>query len=392
MTVTAAALSGILNKAGFRRANTRTRSWSSGFEVADFGRYVRVTYASVNSDEQLKTLKAMADLINGRPNKKYWAKVAPITEGGSTPVVKVYAYDETDPEQNEARKAEAQEELAADHPAAPAIADVKKALRTYSQYDADFYGFGYQVERLEEDTRLVRIRLVEAPGTTYEVDRDAQIAQTLANYARVVRKAGFEFQVCDEEMSVIVGTAGEWDNALTEETVSTVMRSAHTPWTKDSGGFTVCVYGKDGGAVRVQHYPFRTDDEKTAYATVKRYGQTLERAGYETVLDPSDDWAYLVTVAAPPQPQEPAQAPESAQQVREAILALRELVEADEPMYSTRSGGPDSVYIFAVNLNVLVSYSDGEYKTRGRNGRHELRRFPAVNSELLDFIRAELGL
>lgn len=392
MTVTASAISNLLARAGIKRMNRRGTSWSAGFEAETFPNFVRVGYAAVNSDQQLQTLKRIAEILNGRPDKKYWAQIEPIVEGSEGLVVKVYAYDETDPQQNEVRKAQAQEKLAADHPAAPSIADVKKALRTYSQYDFDFYGFGYQVERLEEDTRLVRIRLVESPGTTYEVDRDSQIAQTLACYARVVRKAGFEFQVRDEEMSVIVGTAGEWDNALTEETVSTVMRSAHTPWTKDSGGYTVCVYGKDGGAVRVQHYPFRTDDEKTAYATVERYGRTLDRAGYETALDPSDDWAFLVTVAAPPQPQEPAQAPESAQQVREALLALRELVEADEPLYSTRSGGPDSIYIFAVNLNVLVSYSNGEYKTRGRDGRHELRRFPAVNSELLDFIRRELGL
>jgi hypothetical protein len=388
MTVTASAISGILKKAGFKRASTRGTSWSSGFAVKDFGGSVRVEYTAVNTDQAIQTLKQMADLINGRQDNKYFAAHVPGEYGH---YLKVTAYDETDPEQNEVRKAEAQEKLAADHPAAPAIADVKRALRTYSQYDTDFYGFGYQVERLEEDTRLVRIRLVEAPGTTYEADRDSQIAQTLANYARVVRKAGFEFQVRDEEMSVIVGTAGEWDNILTEETVSTVMRSAHTPWTKDSGGFTVRTYGKDGGAVRVQHYPFRTDDEKTAYATVERYGRTLERAGYETALDPSDDWAFLVTVAAPPQPQEPAQAPESAQQVREALLTLRELVEADSQFASTRRASDHSVFVMAFNARVEVFYSNGEYKTKGRFGKGDWQRFPAVNSELLDFIVKELN-
>lgn len=392
MTVTASAISGILVRNGFTRSNRRGTSWSSGFEVGDFGRYVRIGYTAVNSDQQLQTLKAMRDLLNGRKGKKYWAQVEPIAEGSQSLVVKVYTYDETDPRQNEVRKAEALEKLAVDHPAAPAIADVKKALRGFSHYDADFYGTGYKVERLEEDTRLVRVRLVEAPYTTYEADRDTQIAQILANYARVVRKAGFEFQVRDEEMSVIVGTAGEWDNALAVETVSTVLRSVHTPWVQDSGGYAVRVHNKDTGAVRVQHYAFRIDDEKSAYATVRRYRSTLEKAGYEAVEDPSDDWALLVTVAAPPQPQEAPVAEESAEEVRSALLTLRELVEADEPMYSTRTGGPDSIYISAVNLNVLVSYSNGEYKTRGRNGRHELRRFPAVNDELLKLIRVELGI
>lgn len=306
MTVTASAISGILKKAGFERANTRGTSWSSGFAVRDYGGSVRVEYTAVNTDQAIQTLKQMADLINGRQDKKYFAAHVPGEYGH---YLKVTVYDETDPEQNEVRKADAQEKLAAEHPAAPAVADVKKALRYYSQYDADFYGFGYKVERLEEDTRLVRIRLVEAPYTTYEADRDTQIAQTLANYARVLKEAGFEFQVRDEEMSVIVGTAGEWGNALTDETVSTVLRSAHTPWTKDSGGYMVRVYSKDNGAVRVQHYPSRTDDE-TAYATVKRYRSILEKAGYEVVEDPSDDWALLVTVAAPPQPQEAPKAEE----------------------------------------------------------------------------------
>lgn len=290
MTVTASAISGILVKAGFKRANRRGTSWSSGFETQQNASSVSVCYSSTDTeDEAIERIRKIAEVINSRSGKKYFAK--PDDEKPAY-ICMVVAYDETDPRQNEERKAEAQEKLAADHPAAPVIADVKKALRTYSQYDADFYGFGYRVERLEEDTRLVRIRLVEAPGTTYEVDRDAQIAQTLANYARVVRKAGFEFQVRDEEMSVIVATAGEWDNA---------------------------------------------------------------------------------------------------QQVREALLALREGVEADSPSASTRRAGDHSVFVMAFGNRVEVFYSGGEYKTKGRFGKGGWQRFPAVNSELLDLIVHELN-
>jgi len=267
MTVTASAISGILKKAGFKRASARGISWSSGFVVKDFGGHVRVEYTAVNTDQALQTLKQMADRINSREGKKYFAQVRPLAENSSTTVLKVTAYDETDPEQNRIRNAEAQEKLAVEHPGAPEIADIRKALRRYSKYDADLYGFGYQVERLEEDRRLVRVSYVETTHTTYETDRDDQIAKTLANYARVVHEAGFEFQVRDDEMSIIVAQRGEWPNALADETVSTVLHSAHTPWSADGGGFVV----------------FDSDDEELFCAKdnlygVKPYGFRLARA------------------------------------------------------------------------------------------------------------------
>lgn len=393
MTVTASAISGILAKAGFKRANTRTNSWSSGFEVGDFGRYVRISYTTKLGGHQLQILKDMADLINARPENKYWAAITPIAPGSDSLVVKVYAYDETDPEQNEARKADALEKLAAEHPAAPTVADVKKALRTYSQYDADFYGFGHKVERLEEDARLVRIRMVESPHATYEGDRDQHIAQTLANYARVVHEAGFEFQVRDEEMSIIVAEPGEWSNVATPATVATLLRSHYTEATaaSDHAGFSVCDYRKDGDQLRVQYYPTAETlkDDRLALEWIERYARLLGKLGYDAVVAHDDTWALLVRPGVAKTLGKPQESPE---EVRTALLTLRELAEADEPMYSTRTGGPDSIYVFAVSLNVQVAYSNGEYKTRGRNGRHELRRFPAVNSELLDFLRVELGL
>jgi hypothetical protein len=97
MTVTASAISGILKKAGFKRASTRGTSWSSGFAVKDFGGSVRVEYTAVNTDQAIQTLKQMADLINGRQDNKYFAAHVPGEYGH---YLKVTAYDETDPEQN----------------------------------------------------------------------------------------------------------------------------------------------------------------------------------------------------------------------------------------------------------------------------------------------------
>jgi hypothetical protein len=390
MTVTASTISGILKKAGFRRANRRGTSWSSGFEVGDFGRYVRVTYASVNSGEQLKTLKAMADLINGRPEKKYWAWVGPMAQGVETLVMRVEAYDETDPEQNEIRKGQAQEKLADDHPAAPAIADVKKALRTYSQYDAEFYHFGWLVGRLAEDSRLVRIQIVEAAHTTYETDRDQHIAQTLANYARVVRQAGFEFQIRDDEMSVIVAMPGEWDNALTVETVTAILRSAYAPYSTKTGGFVVRDYRKDNGALRVEYYN-GIGSEQEAHDTVECYGRILVKAGYDGTVDFQDAWSLLVKLPEESVTQEATEVLEDDEQVRQALLTLRDLVEADSQFASTRRAGDHSIFVMAFSTRVEVFYSNGEYKTKGRFGKGDWRRFPVVNSELLDFIVAELN-
>lgn len=390
MTVTASAISAILNRAGLRKANKK--GWSVGFYVTQSGSSVTVWYQDRASTRP--TLERIVEIINSREDRKYFASIT-VVDHSTTLIVDVAAYDETNPQQNEERKAIAQEKLAADHPAAPSIADVKKALRTYSQYDVDFHsGSGYKVERLEEDSRLVRVRFVETSYTAYgkkdtAEERDAIIAQTLANYARVVHQAGFEFQVRDDEMSVIVAMPGEWNSALNLDTVGTILRSSHTPWTEGSGGFTVGGYVD--GAMRVQHHPFRTDDDETGYATVARYRKTLNKAGYDTVEDPSDDWALLVTVAAPPQPQEAPVAEESPEQVRAALLALREAVEGDEMLYSTRRAGDHSIFVMAIDMRVEVFYSNGEYKTKGRFGGYAWQRFSKIDSKLLGLIRSELG-
>lgn len=400
MTVTAAAISGILNRAGFKRAASGTH-WSAGFETSTFPDHVLVTYAAVNSDQKLAKLQAMAKLINGRPSKKYWAYVEAMGKYDNHLVMRVEAYDESSPKQNEARKGTALEVLADEHPAAPAIADVKKALRRYSQYDADFCSSGYKVERLEEDTRLVRIRLVETPYTTYEGDRDTHIAKTLANYARVVFEDGFEFQVREDEMSVIVAMPGEWDNALAVETVDTVLRAHHTPCSQEGGttGYIVSSNRSADGALRVQHYPFTDDDDKVAYATVARYAKTLAKAGYTAVEAPDDDWALLVTVAPPAKPQEPEELPtgveETPEEVRQALLKLREAVEWDLA-HTTRRAGDHSIFILSNPYGggevrrLEVFYSDGEYRTKGYLGRGDWFRFPEAGKDLRDFIRNEL--
>jgi hypothetical protein len=393
MTVTAAAISGILKRAGYKRANARGTSWSSGFTVQDFGSCVRINYSTVNRDQTLQWYTEIVELLNIREDKKYWAS---LYNTEHLAYVEVYAYDETDPAQNEARKAEAQEKLAADHPAAPAIADVKKALRNYSQYDADVYSTGYKVERLEEDTRLVRVRLVESSCATYEVSRDVQIAQTLANYARVLVAAGFEIKVLAEEMSVIVAMAGEWTNTLSVETVETVLGSIYTVYSGKTGGFVVRDYARDNGALRVEHYEGIGKGEQHMQDVVQRYANLLMKTGYDVVVDYQDEWAVLVRLSATPDQvveESPAEQ-ESDEVIARALYELRIVMEGHLAVV-TRKAGPWSIFVFNANRDCMrleVSYFDGQYRTKGYQSRGEYRYFRTLTREFQEFVWAELGL
>jgi hypothetical protein len=389
MTVTAAAISGILKRAGYKRA-IAGGTWSAGFEAKSFGHYVQVEYSPFYTGEQaVDTMAAMTALINGREDKKYFAQM-------TGRVIKIVAYDETDPAQNEARKAEAQEKLAADHPAAPAIADVKKALRNYSQYDADVYSTGYKVERLEEDTRLVRVRLVESSCATYEVSRDVQIAQTLANYARVLVAAGFEIKVLAEEMSVIVAMAGEWTNTLSVETVETVLGSIYTVYSGKTGGFVVRDYARDNGALRVEHYEGIGKGEQHMQDVVQRYANLLMKTGYDVVVDYQDEWAVLVRLSATPDQvveESPAEQ-ESDEVIARALYELRIVMEGHLAVV-TRKAGPWSIFVFNANRDCMrleVSYFDGQYRTKGYQSRGEYRYFRTLTREFQEFVWAELGL
>lgn len=204
-------ISRILKQAGVKKAITRGNSWSSGFEVTDFGRYVRITYSTVNAEQEHKFLAQIDELINNRPGEKYFAQVVPITEGSTSLVVKVYAYDGADPEQNEVRRAAALEKLAVEHSAAPEIKDVRAALLRYGYEFVPDSSAGFHIERKSDDTRLVRVTYRETSFTTYEGDKEQMVLATVENWGNVLVKAGFDVMVdYDDDWSLIVGMPGEF--------------------------------------------------------------------------------------------------------------------------------------------------------------------------------------
>lgn len=207
-SISAPAISRILKAANFRKALTGRRQWSTGFSVVGYGGMVRVDYTDVTSDKAFITIGEMADAINGREDKKYFAKVH---DGKLGRYVEVVLRDETDPEQNAQRKAEALEKLAEQSPYAPNLADVTAALRTYDTYGyAEGMHSGWIAERDHEDSRLVRVTYRDMPWTTYKGDRDTQVLQTLLNYVRVLEKVGFSTKLIEDEWAVLVGTEGEF--------------------------------------------------------------------------------------------------------------------------------------------------------------------------------------
>ena len=71
-TISAAAISRILSRADIRKATTT--GWSRGFTVIGYGVCVEVIYSDDNPDKVEENLDAIVRLINGRPDRKYFAK------------------------------------------------------------------------------------------------------------------------------------------------------------------------------------------------------------------------------------------------------------------------------------------------------------------------------
>ncbi len=212
--VSAAAISGILKKAGFKRALVRNQLWFSGFEVQQNADSVSVCYNTSDSDDEaIERIRKIADTINNRPGQKYFAQ--PDAEKPHY-ICYVYAYDATDPEQNEARRATELEKLAAEHPAAPEIKDVRRALLSYgSEFVPDGVS-GFHIERKSDDTRLVRVTWRETSSTTYgqnntPAEKESIIYDTLENYGLRLLDAGFAvLEDYDNDWSLIVGMPGEF--------------------------------------------------------------------------------------------------------------------------------------------------------------------------------------
>jgi hypothetical protein len=400
MTIAASAISGIINRAGFKKAATRTDSWSSGFSVEGFDRFVRVWFADKDGKVADEKLHEITTLINERPGKKYSAKVIEIGDNSahvveigdnSAHVVEIVAYDDADPDQNAARKAHDMEKLAEKLPTAPTLRAVRQAILTYSSFEYQpNRASGFVVERDHNDNRLVRVSYCETPFATYGGDREALIDQTLASYARVIHQGGFEFKVVADEMSVLVGMPGEWDNRLEPETVGTLLRSGFPTYAAEHDNHAIRSYTKGNDSLRVEYYAPVGEDEQKTHDRMERYGRYLVGLGYEAVIDYRDEWSLIVKLPEETGEEETADDGDDPERVREALLVLREAVEDDSLLYTTRRAGPWSVFIMRGGRRLEIAYGNGEYRSRGYQGRGRTFRFTKVDTAFLTFIRCQL--
>src|SRR5687768_13360419 len=98
--ISAAALSRILKNAGIKKANAT--GWSTGFTVTGYGPVVEIHYQVTDREVEKATLKEIADTINGRKDRKYFAKIT--KNEYDMNLVRVIARVEDDPEQAETPK------------------------------------------------------------------------------------------------------------------------------------------------------------------------------------------------------------------------------------------------------------------------------------------------
>lgn len=333
-SISAAAISRILKSAGIKKAFPG-KGWSTGFTTEGCGPDEVLVWFDDAINPIEESLEQIVKVINAREDHKYFARVINYRES-NTRVVSVVAHDGTDPQQNDDRKVEALEELAAEHPAAPQIKDVRAALLKYSHYAfVPDHSAGYLIERYEDDTRLVRVAWRETSFTTYGGDKEKLIASTLANYHRVLVESGFEVKPADDdEWSLLVAMPGEWDNKLTPETVTTVLRS-HYPDDAENGaadlevsdyrksGFKVRTYRRDNGALRVEYYASIHESASASTARLVSYARILERTGYSAQIHSADEHALVVRLATPQDAEQAPAQPETAGDVLEALETLR---------------------------------------------------------------------
>lgn len=206
-SISAAAVSRIL-ATQFKRAPKK--GWGRGFEVTGFTTEVDVRFVADKGDDRSAKLDEMVALINGHKGQKYFAKRFKTPHGSE--IVQVVMRDETDPEQNEARKEAQMEQAAADSPHAVEIREVKGALIRQC-FEWTPAASGFRAERYPEDQTLVRVEYADHAHTTYETSREIQGAGAVRLYTSILQKAGFPVQADpDNDWGLLVGPKSEEDS------------------------------------------------------------------------------------------------------------------------------------------------------------------------------------
>jgi hypothetical protein len=200
--ISAPAISRIISSnTNIRRA--QGTGWSEGFTVVGYGTVVEVSYMDTNIGWQEQMLNRIADLINGREDRKYEAVKEQYEQGGS--YVKVTVRRETEEDR--------MEKAAEESPYAVTKAEVNKVLAGPC-YPYDVQSAGYVIERETGlNDRLVRVTYRDHSHTSYttvEGGREAHVKNAVKHYAHRLRAAGFSVKVEGDYEYVVVGQPGEF--------------------------------------------------------------------------------------------------------------------------------------------------------------------------------------
>ncbi len=231
-SISAAAISRIISaNTNIAKASTRN-IWSRGFVVTGYGPEVHVTFQDTDRGTAERNLDAIAELLNGREDRKYYA--VKMQDENDSIFVKVEIFTGQSADDNTDV-----EEMAAESEHAVTVAEVKRALsgRWFEYTEApQLAGAGYVVERLETPRAgAVRVSYKDHPHTSYALvigGRDAYAVDAVERYAASLTEAGYSTWIdyADTDgWSVLVGPAGHFAQQDSPEAVKgalTALREA----------------------------------------------------------------------------------------------------------------------------------------------------------------------
>lgn len=198
--------------------------------------------------------------------------------------------------------------------------------------------------------------------------------------------------------------AEEAPHAVTVEEVRAVLAGrwfeyTESPQLAGGGYFVERLEGPRAGTVRVSYkdHPHTSYElvigGREAYAVdaVERYAESLVQAGYSAWIDyqDTDGWSVLVG------PDGHFAHQDKPEDVKEALTALREAVEANDLSFMTRRASDHSIFVYFLVpfkdklRRVEVSWSNGSYSSIGQFGGS---RSEFYSTELaVRFIRSEIA-
>jgi hypothetical protein len=208
--ISAAAISRIISaNSNVAKASTRN-IWSRGFVVTGFGPEVHVTFQDTDLGCAERNLDAIAELLNGRDDRKYYA--VKMQDENDSLFIKVEAFIGQSPEDEAADT----ENMAAESEHAVTVAEVNQVLEgpcyPYSEGAA-----GYVIERLETPRAgIVRVSYKDHAFTSYAMvtgGRETYALNAVEHYASRLTQAGYSAWIdyADTDgWSVLVGPAGHF--------------------------------------------------------------------------------------------------------------------------------------------------------------------------------------